>query len=166
MLLWTSLFLDDIQTLDERSRTLAELLAAQRPDGGWSMASLVDNAKDPARQTADARKARGAKGHGHDFLIFAGRDTIHKLPLASDGYATGLVVYLARQAGVPARDRRLKRGVGWLKSQQRAGGHWFTPSIGFHKQNLIANAGSAYALLALYACGEIPAVNGTGAADK
>lgn len=156
MLLWISLYLDDIQTREERDRTLAELMAAQRPDGGWSLASLVDNAKDSAGQTVQAKQARGQKGHGQEFLVFAGRNSALKLPLASDGYATGLVVYLARQAGVPARDQRLQRGLTWLKSQQRAGGWWFTPSVGFHTRHLISNVGTAYALLALHACGEIP----------
>ena len=78
------------------------------------------------------------------------------MPLASDGYATGFAIYVARQAGVPADDKRLQRGIAWLRAQQRVSGRWFTPSLGFHRQHLIANAGTAYAVLALAACGEIP----------
>ena len=36
------------------------------------------------------------------------------------------------------------------------GARWFTPSQAWHTHNLIANAGTAYAVLALHACGEIP----------
>jgi squalene-hopene/tetraprenyl-beta-curcumene cyclase len=78
------------------------------------------------------------------------------MPLASDGYATGFAIYVARQAGVPADDKVLQRGIAWLRAHQRVSGRWFTPSLGFHRQHLIANAGTAYALLALAACGEIP----------
>ena len=77
------------------------------------------------------------------------------MPLASDGYATGFAIYVARQAGVPAEDKRLQRGIAWLKAHQRVSGRWFTPSLGFHRQHLISNAGTAYAVLALAACGEI-----------
>ena len=62
--------------------------------------------------------------------------------------------------GVPANDARIRRGIAWLKSQQRASGRWFTPSQSWHTQNLIANAGTAYAVLALHACGEIPVPQG------
>lgn len=160
MLAWVSLYVDDIQTKEERARTVEEMLAAQRPDGGWALASLLDNSADATRQTDKAKQARSGKGHGQKFLVFAGRDTLHQLPLTSDGYATGFVVFLARQAGVPARDERIGRGVSWLKTHQRASGRWFTPSIGFHTQHLIAHAGSAYAVLALHACGEIRAAKG------
>jgi hypothetical protein len=40
--------------------------------------------------------------------------------------ATGLVLYVARRAAVPARQEPIRRGVSWLKTNQRASGHWFT----------------------------------------
>ena len=58
--------------------------------------------------------------------------------------------------GVPADDPRIRRGVTWLKEHQRASGRWFTPSQSWHTQHYISNAGTAYAILALHACGEIP----------
>ena len=50
----------------------------------------------------------------------------------------------------------IRCGVAWLKSHQRESGRWFTPSQGWHTQHRIANAGTAFAVLALHACGEIP----------
>ena len=91
-----------------------------------------------------------------EFLVYVGRDKVYRSSLASDGYATGLVIYVLRQAGVPAGDARLRRGVAWLKANQRESGRWFTPSQGWHTQHRIANAGTAFAVLALHACGEIP----------
>jgi squalene-hopene/tetraprenyl-beta-curcumene cyclase len=59
----------------------------------------------------------------------------------------------------------MQRGVAWLKSHQRKSGRWFTPSQAWHKQHpiAIANAGTAYAVLALQACGEIPAAGAKAA---
>ena len=156
MLLWAGLYVEDLLTPKEKEQTLSELKAAQRSDGGWSLASLVDNRNDPRRQTEAGRQARAEKGHGQEFLVYVGRDKVYRSSLASDGYATGLVMYVLRQAGVPAGDLRLRRGVAWLKGHQRESGRWFTPSQGWHTQHRIANAGTAFAILALHACGEIP----------
>jgi squalene-hopene/tetraprenyl-beta-curcumene cyclase len=156
MLLWLAQFVEGVLSDTERAKTLKDLLAAQRPDGGWSMASLVENPKDPKRQTDQGKQARAEKGHGAEFAVFVGRDILYRMPLASDGYATGFAIYAARQAGVPAKDKRLQRGIAWLKAHQRVSGRWFTRSLGFHRQHLISNAGTAYAVLALAACGEIP----------
>jgi squalene-hopene/tetraprenyl-beta-curcumene cyclase len=156
MLLWAGTHVEGLFTVEERAQAVKALAAAQRPDGGWSLASLVDNRDDPGRQTEAGRKARAEKGHGSEFLIFVGGDKAYRSSLASDGYATGLTVFVLRQAGVPADDARVRRGVAWLKGQQRESGRWFTPSQGWHTHNLIANAGTAYAVLALQACGEVP----------
>src|SRR5207244_1903450 len=120
--------------------TLEDLLTAQRPDGGWSMASLVENPKDVKRQTDQGKRARAEKGHGTEFAVFVGRGNLYKMSLASDGYATGFAIYVARQAGVRPQDKRLRRGIAWLKGHQRVSGRWFTPSLGFHRQHLISNA--------------------------
>ncbi len=156
MLLWAGQHVEGLLAPNEKEQTLSELTAAQRPDGGWSLAGLVDNRDDPQRQTEAGRKARAEQGHGDEFLVYVGRDKAYRSSLASDGYATGLVVYVLRQAGVPAGHPRARRGVAWLKGHQRESGRWFTPSQGWHTQHRIANAGTAFAVMALHACGEIP----------
>jgi hypothetical protein len=50
---------EGVLTENERAQTLKDLLVAQRRDGGWSMASLVENPQDPKRQTAQGKHARG-----------------------------------------------------------------------------------------------------------
>src|SRR5262249_13450863 len=77
MLLWASLRLDDLMTSDERKETIDQLLALQRPDGGWSLPSL----------------GRWKRRDG----------SLNDRDAPSDGYGTGFVVYVLRQAGVPAR---------------------------------------------------------------
>jgi squalene-hopene/tetraprenyl-beta-curcumene cyclase len=127
-LLWASAKLDGLQTASERQQTIKELLALQRDDGGWNLASLGD-------------------WQGHD-----GRANDKNAP--SDGYGTGLVVYVLRQAGVSAKDEAIQRGVRWLRTNQRASGRWFTRSLNTDRAHYITNAGTAFAVLALTACAE------------
>jgi squalene-hopene/tetraprenyl-beta-curcumene cyclase len=126
-LLWASIPLVDLMTPVERAQTIKDLLDLQRDDGGWSLQSLGDW----KRMVAKANNA----------------------PAESDGYATGLILYVLRQAGVPATREPMRRGVDWLKTHQRASGCWFTRSVRADGDHHIANAGTAFALMALKACG-------------
>jgi squalene-hopene/tetraprenyl-beta-curcumene cyclase len=155
MLLWLNSRLEDTLTAEQRREWIDELKAAQRSDGGWSMATLTENSREPDRQTDAARVARSQPGHGESFLIYAGRDEIYRSSLDSDGYATGFALFVLRQVGEPAAAPELRRGVAWLKSNQRISGRWFTPSQGWHTENRITNVGNAFAVLALHACGEV-----------
>jgi squalene-hopene/tetraprenyl-beta-curcumene cyclase len=127
-LLWSALKLDGLLTAAQRAETVEQLRAAQRPDGGWSLPSLGEWKR-------------------HD-------GTLNDKSAPSDGYASGLVVYVLRQAGVPAQDPALRRGITWLKHNQRESGRWFTRSLSTDKHHYIANAGTGFAVLALKACGE------------
>ena len=133
MLAWCSVRIDWIATPEQRDRTLAELLARQLDDGGWSTAGLLTDWKGLA--TEDDRPLATA---------------------TSDGYATGFVIVVARELGVPADDPRLERGISWLLANQRESGKWFTRSPVRDCGNLISNAGSAFDILALQACGRLP----------
>jgi ankyrin repeat protein len=81
--------------------------------------------------------------------------------LASDAYATGQVLYVLRELGVPAADATMQRGVAFLLRTQRDDGSWFVKSramkiqpyfeSGFpygHDQ-WISHAGTAWATLGL-----------------
>lgn len=127
MLLWASKRVDGVMGADDRRKTLDELLALQLPDGGWSASSL-----GPWKRSDGKEQDTGT----------------------SDGYGTGFVVYLARQDGVAATDGRLQRGVAWLKTHQRESGRWFTRSLNKDGKHFLSHAGTAFATLALHACGE------------
>ncbi|MCZ6792374.1 MAG: squalene--hopene cyclase [Planctomycetota bacterium] len=131
MMVWASVEVDGILTTAERRQVLRDLFALQRPDGGWAIAALL---------SPDHRR----------------KDDLPQDLESSDGYATGFVVYVARRAGIPRDDDRLRRGVRWLKANQRASGRWFTRSPTRDGKHYISNAGTAYAVLALHACRELP----------
>jgi squalene-hopene/tetraprenyl-beta-curcumene cyclase len=157
MLLWASARVEGL--LDESASRLAveDLMAAQREDGGWALGSLVANLQSASGALAERGESMlREEGYGTRFEGYQGRDAVYRVELASDGYATGFAIYVAREAGIPADDPRLRRGVTWLKEHQRASGRWFTHSIGPpHSRHLISNAGTSFAVLALGACGEI-----------
>jgi squalene-hopene/tetraprenyl-beta-curcumene cyclase len=125
-LLWASRKTDGLMTKEEQEKTVKDLLARQKTDGGWSLPAL------------------GA-WEGND-----GRD--NDLAAASDGYGTGLVAYVLRQAGLPAGHPALKNAAAWLKGNQRVSGRWFTRSLNSDRYHYISHAGTAFALLALKAC--------------
>ncbi|MDF1753172.1 MAG: hypothetical protein P1U89_10390 [Verrucomicrobiales bacterium] len=133
MLAWCSIRVDGIATDVERTKTLKELMALQLPDGGWSTSGFLTD---------------------WEGLVVEGDP-----PLAtktSDGYGTGLSIIIARELGVPASDPRIQEGIAWIKSNQRESGKWFTRSPVVYANNLISNTGSAFVILALQSCGELP----------
>ena len=133
MLAWCSLRITGIASDEERAATLKQLLEIQLPDGGWSTAGFLTDWKGLERDDGQPLDIQ-----------------------TSDAYGTGLVIVLSRELGVPADAPRLQRGIEWLLSNQRSSGKWFTRSPVNDAGNLISNTGSALAILALQACGELP----------
>ena len=126
-LLWASTKLDGLMTEEKKRTTIDELRALQRRDGGWSMPSL-----------------------GKDWVGRKGEKSDPNAP--SDGYGTGLSVYVLRQAGVAATDAAIQRGRAWLATNQRASGRWFTRSMNGVAEHYISDTATAFAVLALQAC--------------
>lgn len=136
LLLWAARHLDGLLTSAEQKTIVKELLAQQRADGGWSFHAISQR----------------------PHLKLTPRDTAS---MPSDGYGTALVVYVLRQAGLPATQPEIVRGADWLRTNQRVSGLWFTPSDqageqpeeGFGTRELtILNTGTAFAVMALKAC--------------
>jgi squalene-hopene/tetraprenyl-beta-curcumene cyclase len=125
-LLFASQRLDGLMTPAEQKKTIQELLALQRQDGGWNLPSLGDW----KRLDGTANDPKGP----------------------SDGYGTGLVIYILRQSGVPKDDKAIQRGIKWLKANQRESGRWFTRSVNADRDHWITNAGTAFAVLATKSC--------------
>ena len=129
MLLWADHCAGGILTEQERQTTVADLLALQRPDGGWAMASLA-----PWKR-------------------------IDKTPqdvTNGDGYGTGLVVYVLRVAGgVPTDAPAIRKAIDWIKTHQRQSGYWYTRSPKINDE-LSTYVGTVYVISALSVCGEMP----------
>ena len=126
--MWASTYLEEFMTPEERNAVVAELLANQLPDGGWSAASL-GNWKRMDGQKQD--------------------------PATSDGYGTGFRVFLLRRAGVAANDPAVQKGIAWLKTNQRESGRWFTRSLtNDENKHYLTHIGSAFAVMAIVSCDE------------
>jgi hypothetical protein len=97
-------------TKEVLAAAVADLLKAQRPDGGWSQLD------------APTAESKSAKGPGA---------TIHTdtAGLASDAYATGSVLVALHQAGgLETAAPAYRRGLDFLVQTQRADGSWYVKS--------------------------------------
>jgi squalene-hopene/tetraprenyl-beta-curcumene cyclase len=125
MLLWASSYFDDLLTADEKKSSIRELLADQRPDGGWIFARLYPwDRADEKEQDLET----------------------------TDAYGTAFAVFTLRKSGVPVDEPAVARGVAWLKTKQRESGRWFTRSLNKDNEHFISHAASAYAVMALAEC--------------
>jgi len=131
MMLWASEVVDGILTKERQQEILKELLALQRPDGGWSLSGMLV-----------------------DWPEFKRKDDLKPLVDVSDAYGTGMVIWITVNAGLPPTDERIRKGIDWLKGHQRESGRWFTPSPTKDAKHFITNTGTAWAVMALDACGE------------
>ncbi|MBI1830589.1 MAG: squalene--hopene cyclase [Planctomycetes bacterium] len=125
MILWVAGYLDGFMSQDEKSTTAKELLGKQLPDGGWSAPALVP-------------WPRGDKKEPE--------------PMVSDGYGTGFTIFVLRQAGVPANDPALVKGIAWLKANQRESGRWYTRSLFRDNKHYLSHVGTAFAVMAIQSC--------------
>ena len=121
MLLWANSY-QALMPPDDVQKVQRQLLALQRPNGGWALASLGD----------------WKRGDGSE-----------QEKTTSDGYGTGFVVYVLLRSGLPAEHPALKKGVAWLKENQRESGRWWTRSLHTDGQHFITHAGTAMAVLAI-----------------
>lgn len=133
MIAWASCYVNNLMNDQGRAKTLNELLAIQRPDGGWSTPGLM----------ADWEGLKRLDGKPHDTKT-------------SDAYATGFTIIVAREMGVSSNDSQLQRGIDWLLSNQRVSGKWFCRSPAKDSRHYFSNFGSAFAILALQSCNKLP----------
>jgi squalene-hopene/tetraprenyl-beta-curcumene cyclase len=128
LLLWASAKLPGLLSAAQQKSIADEILAKQQDDGGFSLSSLVGGWKR--------------------------RDNT-PLETKSDGYGTGLVLFVLQQAGMRRTHPRIQRGVEWLTSNQQTAGNWLAWSLNKQRDPasdagyFMGDAATAYAVLAL-----------------
>jgi squalene-hopene/tetraprenyl-beta-curcumene cyclase len=129
IVLWASAAWPDLLPESDRKAIVTETLAKQREDGGFSLSSLVGSWKRRDNTPLEAK---------------------------SDGYATAVVAYTLRQAGVKPGDPVLERSLQWLKKNQEVSdGRWLAYSLNKERDlssdpgRFMSDAATAYAVMAL-----------------
>ena len=139
VLLWANTRMPGLISDMRKKKIMDTLWKHQRKDGGWSIRTFSVPEKWGGGNRAQKLRA----------------EPEFKNP-PSDGHQTGLVMLVLSEAGVPAKDKRLQKGVNWLLANQRESGRWWTRSLSTDKYHLITYSGTVYPLLALAKCGALP----------
>ncbi|MFO0902027.1 MAG: hypothetical protein U0939_03450 [Pirellulales bacterium] len=140
LLLWASTRMPGLLEAEQTKQLQDVVFQHQRPDGGWSIRTF-------AKPEAWGSGGRAAK--------LRSEPEFENPP--SDGHQTGLAILVLRASGVDAQDARIQKGVTWIKANQRESGRWWTRSLNTDSWHFISYSGTAYPVLALAACNEIPA---------
>jgi len=148
LLLWTSTRLPNLLEAEQQQELIACIWKHQREDGGWSIRTFATPAAWGSGNRAEKLRA----------------EPEFKNP-PSDGHQTGLAILVLRDAGVPADDGRIRRGVNWLLQNQRQSGRWWTRSLNTDRYHFITFSGSCYPLLALSRCDALPKSQPTSTAS-
>jgi squalene-hopene/tetraprenyl-beta-curcumene cyclase len=136
----------DLVTHEQRDASIAMLWRQQQPDGGWS-----------TRRMSDLMSWHRKMDPKVVSMIQSEPDAANP---ESDPYMTAFAIVLLCEAGVPATDSRIQKGIAWLKQNQRASGRWWMKSLFRDTYHYSTYISTAQALRALALCGEIP-VSGT-----
>jgi len=140
-LLWAAAKVPGLISVERQKSIIDEIMAKQQADGGWGLFSISKTWKDwgPSALLGNWKRRDGSLQD-----------------LKSDGFATGLVVYVLRQTGMPKEDARLLRGREWLiQNQNKTEGLWSATSLNKRRDPasnvglFMSDAATAYAALAL-----------------
>jgi len=139
--LWASTKLPGLLTQGQRQSIIDEVLAKQRSDGGWSMSSIALTWKDLNLYSLFGKWKR---------------DDGTPQEVQSDGLATGFIIFVFEEAGIPQRNSQVKRGLDWLVHNQNINtGSWTAHSLNKRRDptsnvgRFMSDAATAYAVLAL-----------------
>jgi squalene-hopene/tetraprenyl-beta-curcumene cyclase len=126
--LWAAAKIPGLLSAEQKKSFIGELFKKQQPDGGWTLSSLMGTWK---RRDGSA------------------------LPITSDGYATGLILFVLQEAGEPRSRSEMKNGLAWLAQNQKKDGYWaaYSPNVerdpASDAGKFMSDAATAYAVLAL-----------------
>jgi squalene-hopene/tetraprenyl-beta-curcumene cyclase len=132
LLLWASTRWPQLLDESRSSKIVDHILGLQQEDGGWSIHRFAK-----PEEWGDGLRAEKLRSEP-DF---------ESAP--SDGHMTGLAVITLLDAGVPAEDPQIQKGVEWLKKNQRESGRWWTRSLNTDSFHFITFSSTLYALVSL-----------------
>jgi squalene-hopene/tetraprenyl-beta-curcumene cyclase len=147
ILLWASTKVPGLVDPQRQRAIIREIEDTQREDGGWELSSL----------------AWPAGWNLHSIVRKRLRADWTWQDSQSDGYATGLMTFVLQEAGKPAQDPNVERGLAWLaRNQNPSDGSW--PSLSLTKRrypasntgHFMRDAATAYAVLALSESNTVP----------
>ena len=132
MLLWAASTMPEVLPPADRKSLIAELLAKQQADGGWTIASLGPWAQHP--QAPDSP--------------------------GSSSYATAYAAFVLQRGGVASSHPRVARALEWLRQHQDSRfGYWEAASMnkrfepGSMQDQFMRDAATGFAVLALLETG-------------
>lgn len=141
LLLWTSTRMPDLITAEKKQELMDLVWKNQQADGGWSIRTF-------------GQPEQWGKGNRAAKL----REEPEFASPPSDGHQTGLAIIVLREAGVPANDPRIQKGVTWLLKNQRESGRWWTRSLNTDSWHFITYSGTMFPIRALSLCHALPSV--------
>jgi hypothetical protein len=128
MLLWASARMPGLLDRDQQQDIVAAALGKQQADGGWSLSTLA-----PWKRLDGTALSR-----------------------ESDGYATGLIMWVLQDVGIARLQPEMRKGLGWLaQHQDPSSGAWpgVSPNTDRNPASdiglFMSDAATAYAVLAL-----------------
>lgn len=139
LLLWAAARMPDLIESSRKAELMEMVWKHQRKDGGWSIRTFAAPEAWGRGNRADRLKAEPDREDP-----------------ASDGHQTGLAIIVLRESGVAADDPRLQKAIGWIKSNQRVSGRWWTKSLNTDSWHFITYSGTAFPVLALAMCDALP----------
>jgi squalene-hopene/tetraprenyl-beta-curcumene cyclase len=144
--LWASTKWSGLLAPSQQRSIIENVFAKQEREGGWGLSSMGWTWRGLTMRSLVNLWVRS------DDIPVIGK---------SDGYATGLVVFVLQQAGVPFADVHLQRGRSWLTANQnQTTGGWRGYSLVNRRDSstgtglFMSDAATAYAVLALTATNE------------
>lgn len=140
-LLWASTRSPELLTPQERGSLVQDIVARQRPDGGWSLPEL-DWTWRTWRPMLLIERWYRTDGSSQE--------------RGSDGLATALVTFTLQEAGFSRNSGPVKQGLDWLmRSQRQSDGLWVTYSLNRQRSlssntgRFMSDAATGFAVLAL-----------------
>lgn len=139
-LLWASERLPGLLTSQKRSAIIDAVLNKQLPDGGWSLSELAWSWRGTSLRSIVKLWTQS------EYSLFQGK---------SDGYATGLIVFVFKQSGLTSENSHIQKGLAWLQRSQAQDGRWPAYSLNHRSEGssgtglFMSDAATAYAVLAL-----------------